>query len=272
MEAFIYEEGRGVQPKPDSRNSLKASLPKRHMPYRQSRGGEMCRVVRQEHKFAITEAQRLQYCSILQRAIHEDPNNGVDGYMVRSLYFDTLNDYDYTTKIDGVDVRRKLRLRIYNTESAFASLEMKQKQSCAQIKRSIRIKREDAMQLCGGNYSSLLYYDDPFALECYTLMSTRGYLPKVIVEYRRTAFVAEGNETRVTFDGRIRATESCRSFFSDKLCLYPVMDASAAVLEVKYDRMLYTYIKDILQRFDKNPISVSKYCMARMISMGFNSL
>ena len=39
-------------------------------------------------------------------------STGRDGYTIRSLYFDTLHDADYFEKLDGVQLRRKLRLRL----------------------------------------------------------------------------------------------------------------------------------------------------------------
>lgn len=252
-----------------STRQSKPPLPKRYLPYLPE-GGTSRRVLRQEHKYAIAQMQLLQYRARITKIMQADKNNGADGYMVRSLYFDTLNDYDYRTKIDGVDMRRKIRLRIYSTKSEYASLEIKQKQSIYQLKRSIRIKREDAEQMCGGNYTPLLYYDDAFALECYALMNARGYLPKAIVQYQRTAFVGTGNDIRITFDSQIRATESCMDLFSDRLCLYPAANPLSAVLEVKYNSFLFSYIKDLLQGLEKSGVAVSKYCMARAISMGMD--
>lgn len=243
-------------------------LPKRHLPYKLGSEGAAVKVLRQEHKFQINDIQFIKYSTSMSKIIDEDKNNGTNGYMVRSLYFDTIENFDYMTKIDGVDSRKKIRLRIYNTDTEFAKLEMKQKQSIYQQKRSININRDDAVQLSKGIYLPLLKYDDPFALECYTLMSTRAYVPKVIVQYNRKAYVLRENQTRITFDSKLAATESCFDIFSNNLCLYPVGDFYNTILEVKYNGFLFSYIKDLLQQFDKSPIAVSKYCMARMVTLG----
>lgn len=44
----------------------------------------------------------------------EDKHNGAGGYRIRSLYFDTLDDNDYRDKLDGMELRRKIRLRNYD--------------------------------------------------------------------------------------------------------------------------------------------------------------
>lgn len=54
--------------------------------------------------------------------------------MIRSLYFDSLEDIDWQEKEDGIELRRKIRLRNYGSQSSFAKLEMKQKQGSNQKK------------------------------------------------------------------------------------------------------------------------------------------
>ena len=78
----------------------------------------------------------------------------------------------------------------------------------------------------------------------------------------------EENNTRVTFDSDIRATESSFDIFDSNLCLYPVYSTEKTVLEVKYNHFLLSYIKDIINSVDKIETSVSKYCLARTISLG----
>lgn len=244
------------------------AIPQRHMPYNLDQPSGILRVLRQEHKFRMNPIQVLTAAHTLASVLQADRNNGTNGYMVRSLYFDTLNNYDFRTKVNGLDCRRKIRLRIYNTANATAKLEMKQKQSHFQLKRSISIRREDAIALTKGHYDVLLRYDDPFAMECYGLMSTRYYVPKAIVEYNRKAFVVPTNDIRITFDSRIVATESAFDLFDEKLCQTPVGHVNDTILEVKYNGFLFSYIKDMLRRVDKSPLAASKYCMARSVTLG----
>ena len=72
------------------------------------------------------------------------PHNGLQGYPIRSLYFDTLHDRDYAEKLMGTDPRRKVRLRVYDPSGDFALLELKQKQGDNQRKRSLPVTREEA--------------------------------------------------------------------------------------------------------------------------------
>lgn len=226
----------------------------------------MNEVLRQEKKFLITLPQMYEYGAGLTKVLHEDPHNHGDGYPIRSLYFDSLDDRDFQEKEDGVEIRRKIRLRNYGAQKDFAILEMKQKQGAMQRKRSLRVSREDGMRLCRGDCGVLLKYPDPFAGECFGVMQRLCYQPRAVVEYRRKAYVAKENKIRVTFDHHIVATEACTDIFSPTLNQNPVLDPYLAVLEVKYNGFLLSYIKDMLRAVDESESSVSKYALSRGIS------
>lgn len=230
----------------------------------------MNEVLRQEKKYLMTMADIYALSRHLESVMSQDPHNGAQGYSIRSLYFDTLEERDYQSKMDGLELRRKIRLRIYDPAASFAMLEMKQKEGAYQKKRSLRVDREDAGQLARGQYDRLLHYSEPFAAECYALLHSQCYRPKTIVEYRRKAYVAKENKIRVTFDHQIRATETCMDLFAPDLNLYPVLDPFNGVLEVKYNGFLLSYIKALVSGADRSELSVSKYCLARSAGLKFS--
>lgn len=227
----------------------------------------MNEVLRQEKKYAINLADGMMLRHRLGGVMLQDPHNGAQGYGIRSLYFDTPDDQDFSDKIDGLELRRKIRLRVYSPQADFAMLEMKQKQGPYQRKRSLRVSREDARRLCLGEYRVLQGYSDPFAAECYALMHCRCYRPRTVVEYHRQAFIARENHIRITLDSQIVATESSCNLFSPRLPMYWVMDPYRMVLEVKYNGFLLSYIKDLLDLVERSELSVSKYCLARSVSL-----
>ena len=223
----------------------------------------MNKVLREEKKFLISIAEYRSLCSRLEKVLAQDPHNGVNGYMIRSLYFDTPYDTDFFEKQAGIELRRKIRLRCYDPRHDFAMLEMKQKQGSRQLKRSLRMSREDAIKLIDGDYSVLLNYNEPFAAEIHGFMVTRSYIPRTIVQYDRKAFIAKENKIRVTFDHKIVSTESCFDLFSERLNMNPVLDPYNVVLEVKFNGFLLNYIQSMLNCIDKSELSVSKYVLAR---------
>lgn len=231
----------------------------------------MNEVLRQEKKYLLTAADAQRLSAHLDGVMIQDEHNGPQGYSIRSLYFDTLNDGDYWDKMDGVELRRKIRLRVYSPSASFGMLEMKQKEGPYQKKRSLRLEQEDARQLCRGNYEPLLSYREPFAAECYGLMHYKCYRPRTVVEYRRRAFIAKENRIRITLDSQIIATEAAWNVFDPDLVQYPVLDPFHVVLEVKFNGFLLSYIKDLTGAANRSEFSQSKYCLARSVGLRFQA-
>lgn len=228
-----------------------------------SGGGKVRSVLREEKKYLITLENYISSCHFFKQVLHEDNHNGLYGYKVRSLYFDTIYDDDFYNKIDGLQVRRKIRIRIYNPNDKFGLLELKQKEGNYQQKRSLKMGRGDILEMIKGNYDVLLNYKEEFAREMYVIMKTKHYVPKSINEYTRVAFVANENNIRITFDRDIKATETSFDLFDPNLALNYVLDPYNVVFEVKYNGFLLSYIKDIINKCDRIQTPTSKYCIAR---------
>lgn len=227
----------------------------------------MLDVSRRELKYLVSLGNTSSLKRKLSGIMCEDDHNGERGYLVRSLYFDSIYDRDFEDKVDGYDNRQKVRLRVYNFDSQTAKLELKEKSGIAQRKRSLLIKRDEAECMIRGDYEFLLEREEEIANKLYTFMVTRCYRPKCIVEYDRIAFCEPVNDMRITFDMNLRATEAgLQGLFDQNLILYPVCDKSEVTMEVKYNGFLYTHIKNMISLSDKMPVSNSKYVRARMIS------
>lgn len=225
---------------------------------------EILETLRTEKKYLLTPIEYRSMDHVLSACLREDRFNDGGGYLVRSLYFDTPDDTDYMEKVDGYEVRRKIRLRIYSAGDESAKLELKEKQGDLQRKRSLTVGREDAARLCRGEYSPLLSVNSEFAMELYGRMQQQMYRPKCIVEYDRKAFWIEENDIRVTLDSGLRATTANLDLFDPKLMLHPAGRLAATTLEVKYNRFLLSYVKDLISLPARAQTSVSKYCAARM--------
>lgn len=220
-------------------------------------------VFRTEKKYEISCFVASKIKNILEATLKADLNNKDKGYMVRSLYFDTIFDNDYSDKEDGIEYRKKLRLRIYDLKSKNLKLELKEKIGESQLKRSLVISREIGERLINCEYKALLEIDSDFSREIYYLMTTNLYKPKCIVEYNRQAFMIEENNTRITIDSNIRSTEANMNIFLYSLPLTIV--TGKTILEVKYNNFLLSYIKDIINFANRSEVSASKYCMSRNI-------
>jgi hypothetical protein len=226
---------------------------------------EMIEVMRNEKKYIVSLQNYRLLNSHFEKILHADPYNREGGYMVRSLYFDSYSNMDFHEKIDGLEHRKKIRLRIYDPKDQTVKLEMKQKSGSYQLKQSLLISKEEAVQLTRGVYSVLLNYDSELARKIYFLMNSEYYTPKSLVEYKRTAYVLPENSIRLNFDANIKASESNLDLFSDDLNLSPIFYLDNVVFEVKYNHFLLSYIKDVISSCNKIETACSKYCLSRSL-------
>lgn len=234
----------------------------------------MHKVFREEKKYVLTQDVFYKIRHQISQVVHHDKHskNNLyryrrgDGYTIRSLYFDSLDDRDFHEKIDGIELRRKCRLRTYMNDPSFCMLELKKKQGHLQQKTSYRLTREQGEQLIDGNYSILLDLNHPFLDECYQMMTQLAYRPKAVVTYERDAYVAKENKIRITFDQKFRGTETNFDIFSHKFNDNYILDSSNVILEVKYNGFLLQYIKDLIASLEREQLAISKYCLARGVS------
>jgi len=228
----------------------------------------MLDVFREEKKYVCNLLEAVYLKNSLNGILQGDPFQGFEPYLVRSLYFDTISDTDFKEKEDGLSDRKKVRLRVYSPDSKTAKLELKQKSGSMQRKQSLTLSREHAQELINSNYEVLKEYDDDFAVYMYNLMNLEGYKPKTVVEYDRVAYTAPINNIRLTVDSGVRANEGCYDIFDNDIALYPVIDPTTVIFEVKYNKYLLSYIKDAISCVCKLETSASKYTLARYIGQG----
>lgn len=75
--------------------------------------------MRHEYKHIINYGDYLALKSRLSIFMQTDKHS-IDGqYKIRSIYFDDMNDSCYQDKINGVNKRRKYRLRYYNNDLSY---------------------------------------------------------------------------------------------------------------------------------------------------------
>lgn len=232
---------------------------------------ETLSVFRNENKYVINKCDVLSMQGKFDRLLVRDKNSEHNSYMVRSLYFDSINDMDYKTKLAGTEVRKKIRIRIYSPDAQRCKLEVKQKDGDLQHKVSMWITKEDAESLIRCNYSVLTKYfsDIPDAVYIYSLMVRGCYRPVTLVEYDRIAYTFPLFNTRITFDMNIRSNEGRKGLFDETLSYY-VLTTDKTVLEVKYDKKLMKFISDILKPYNLTKCAVSKYSLGRKVFCEFS--
>ncbi|MBQ7557134.1 MAG: polyphosphate polymerase domain-containing protein [Lachnospiraceae bacterium] len=226
----------------------------------------MPEVLRRELKYIVDEASAARMRSELSEVLRLDPNGGDEGYVIKSLYFDTPDDSDFMDKLDGLDVRRKIRLRTYGAPDSPLKLELKEKTGKQQRKRSVILTREEAERIQEGEYGLLLDRPGDFPKQLYLRMFTNLYRPKCVVVYRRIAFLSEYSETRVTFDTELCSSESNLNLFDRNAVYWPVGDTGSITMEVKFSGVLMSFIRQVIKRCGAQQVSNSKYVTARTVT------
>ena len=154
---------------------------------------------------------------------------------------------------------------MYHPDDKVAKFELKRKSFGRELKESIVISREDAIQVLQRNYSVLLKYHSPIAQYAYDLMSTRLYRPVSLIEYDRRAYTHENFNTRVTMDNNLRFCEFNYDLFAKHLNFKAAMPKEQTILEIKYDRFLFKQIQDVLSKCDLSKKPPSKFGTSRQI-------
>ena len=223
--------------------------------------------LRHELKFQITSPQLEVLRHTVGRVLNLDPNAKKNGgsYHIRSLYFDTAFDDALYDKIAGVKDRDKYRIRIYNLSDAVIFMECKTKVGSLISKRSARITRDLAEQLMAADPTGLENTRSGLLRDVYREMRTRLLHPVVIVDYEREAYVHVAEEVRITFDMRVRTGLNSIDLFNPHVPTVPVLDHDETILEVKYNRVLPPYIRDLLSFACPEAVqtAVSKYTLCR---------
>ena len=220
-------------------------------------------VNRHEIKYTIGVTDYYKFDSVFKQMLDGDKNNGLYGYFIRSLYFDSRNNDDYLAKINGEEIRKKIRLRIYDINTRIVKLELKKKVNISQVKETINISRADANALIDKDYSVLLKYKEKTASTIYNMMMLGQYEPVVVVDYTRKAYIHKENSIRLTLDNNIKSNETNFNIFSDNLLMKPISDFYNPILEIKYDNNLFSWITSLILGSDIVLTSFSKYCNSR---------
>ena len=182
---------------------------------------------RHELKYSISLADRMALVQRLRPLMQRDPHTDETGrYTIRSVYFDNYKDKALREKLSGVQTREKFRIRYYNEDLSFITLEKKIKHNCKMKLQQLR--------------------------------------PRVLVSYVREPYIYRAGNVRVTFDSHIRTSLFERDFAVGTLPDISATDAPGdTILEVKFDAFLPEVIRGLLQVGTLRQQAFSKYGACR---------
>ena len=218
---------------------------------------------RHELKHEISYSDMLILRQRLSAVMKPDKHTTDGKYAIRSLYFDTLDDKALREKLDGVNIREKYRIRLYNNDPSVINLERKFNHGGLGYKNTARLTPEQAQAIADGDVSWMAESTNEVILGCYTRIRNQGLKAKVIVDYIREAFVFAPGNVRVTLDYDIRTGLSCTDFLNPDCVTVPI-SGSPCILEVKWDNFLPDVIRDAVQLENRRSGAFSKCAACRM--------
>ena len=233
---------------------------------------------RHELKYLVSDAELALLKVRLQRVMRHDAHTDETGhYLIRSIYFDDLENSAYYENVNGVNDRSKWRIRCYNGRDDVIFLENKKKSATMTLKESCRLTRAEydgIMQAFsatgmprGGLPTAPWQNADPVLNRFLIAASTKLLMPKVIVQYEREPFFFPQGNVRVTFDKKITSSAAFDAFFGERLKGRAVMPKGMQMLEVKYDDYLPDHIYHAVQLRNMRQETFSKYYMCRRYAL-----
>jgi len=222
--------------------------------------------LRHELKYYINDAQYLVLSNILDHVLSRDPfGDEANEYHIRSLYFDDVFQRAFFDKINGVANRKKYRIRIYNLKDDNIRLECKTKVGNLISKRSVAIPPDLCEQLTAADPTNLDTSRSGLLAELFTEMRVNLLRPVVLVDYIREAYTHQAEEIRITFDKQLRTGFLHTDLFDPDVPMLPPLENESIILEIKYNKTLPSYIRDVLWTYCSNalPSAISKYVLCR---------
>jgi hypothetical protein len=228
------------------------------------------RFQRHELKYYLPEELYPQLLRFIRPYMTLDPylrRDDAKSYLVRSLYLDTDDLRSYYEKLAGTYHREKFRVRAYDQECSAVFLEIKRKYNNIIIKDRASVRFDELPSILdryGGywlNGGAIKVKNDNTVARFLSLISVLQLRPMLLITYEREAYVSLFDGTaRLTLDRNIRYLPgrsyelfySGRDWFSVK---HP------CILELKFNRVLPFFFKNIIKRLNLWAQAISKYCL-----------
>ncbi|NQT26451.1 polyphosphate polymerase domain-containing protein [candidate division KSB1 bacterium] len=227
---------------------------------------------RSEIKFHIPCHMVPEIREFIAPYVKLDPNakfNHENRYVVHSLYYDTTMLDFYFEKLDGLKIRKKLRIRTYNDfeKDAVGFFEIKRRYENYILKERSRYSFQQIQAIVRSPEKKWIEHHEmkngKLALGrfLYNLMS-RKLKPTLLVCYEREAFVDTFNPTiRLTIDHNIRSKPYPLLEDMFVKSMFDHHGGDNCILEFKYDGLMPRWMRLLMTKQKIQAQSVSKYCM-----------
>jgi SPX domain protein involved in polyphosphate accumulation len=222
-------------------------------------------------KFEQVKKEMLPYLQLDEYADRKDKKE----YTVRSIYFDNPKWQYYVDKIEGLKVRKKLRIRGYNDSfgESVIFIEIKRKNQGFISKNRAPLLYSDLPKILEtGNAKEYIFNSDSKGrsladAEKFLYYYTNDHLsPTILITYEREPFYYKfDKKLRITFDKDLRflSFPEYDDLFEEEHLQKAL--TNKVILEIKFTCSYPSWLQNILTRYDLQRRPVSKYtnCIER---------
>lgn len=215
---------------------------------------------RYENKYIIDQYTYQLLSKQLKSLMKLDEHSLNDevSYEIRSLYYDNFDNDAYYEKVNGIEFRKKYRLRMYNNDQSTIKLECKYKDENMTSKDTCRVNTKNGKLFIKQDYQNIRL-NNPLYKQFISDIKLYNLKPKVIVDYRRLAFVYPISDVRITFDCKLKSSGLIDDYFEPQLTRVYCFDENQVVLEVKYKEFLPEILQMILNQYNLRSVAISKF-------------
>lgn len=207
---------------------------------------------------------------------YDEEAGGSSQYPIISQYYDNALRDCYWEKQRGQKSRRKLRIRVYGSNSGdmppTTFIEVKHKCDGRGVKRRLRLPMEDALDLAEGNVDKMLLdggrlsrYERMVVDEILSLVNQRQFKFLCTMRYDRQAFVGgdDAPDLRVTFDTGIACRfEQLDLQADDQRFEHYLLPKNKCIMEVKTCSVIPFWLRELIGEKALVRRSFSKFCTA----------
>jgi SPX domain protein involved in polyphosphate accumulation len=216
---------------------------------------------RREYKYLIPSSLVDLLVPELLMYMNPDKYSNDGYYNLYSIYFDTHDWQAFYEKIDGIERRKKFRIRSYYPSPKpddTVMLEVKEKNKDIIIKRRTPIKLKDVQKLVTGRKISNIH--DPVVEEWRFNILRNGLKPRILIKYDRMAFMPKQHgDYRVTIDKAVSHASTNKPDDFQRRLTKTSWAHDNCVLEIKFDSHPPQFLLDLIKRYNLRNEAISKF-------------
>jgi len=203
--------------------------------------------------------------------------NGREGYYINeTLYFDSPHFDFFFHKIEGVKLRRKVRIRRYGDIAPWERVFVEIKRRKGQYIEKSRFPLETQLLPFLFNLSQkdrITQTLSKAGIQVYNEVISLARLfhlrPVVFIRYKRKAFWAKGEERlRITFDSDLSYDVVNQNCLSPLENTQPILDGDQVIMEIKANGRVPFWVLEIIKEFECRMMRLSKYCLGVQMAHG----